>query len=141
MSHKYVDLGRVSTLPAGTSVYTMGVILHPGTLVKVAIRGKSVSQRDVLLTSPSGSMKLTLWGSVALKFNAMGQVVVVRGSWVKEHKGVKNLSLPTTGSYEVKPVGVQGVQELVAWWKEQEEMRKKGLLANLEVLKSELEHR
>ena len=71
------------------------------------------------MTSTNASLTLTLWGKVAIKFFAPKKFIAVRGAWVKEHLGMKNLSLPSSGSYQVEPVGVPEVQEMITWWKEQ----------------------
>ena len=117
-----MSIDIVSSLPAGTAVYTVGVVLTPGVLTSVPYKGKHIKQRDVVLTSPNTSIVLTLWGKIAVQFCARRKVVVVRGAWVKEYMGIKNLSLPTSGSYEVEPKGVQGVEELMAWRTQQEEV-------------------
>ena len=42
-------------------------------------------------------------------------MIVVSRAKVKVYQGVRNLSLPTSGSYEVEPRGVRGVEELIVW--------------------------
>ena len=131
---KFMDLGAVNSLPAGSSVYTIGLVQAEGRLVRVPYKGTSIIQRDVVLASPKASLTLTLWGKVAVKFFAPKKVVVVRGAWVKEHLGVKNISLPSSGSYEVEPAGVPGVQNMMAWWREQEQAAREkveGLLMDI----------
>ena len=128
---KFKDLATVLLLPSGSSVYTIGLVQDQGRLVRVPYKGTSIVQRDVVLTSTNASIKLTLWGRVAVKFFAPKKVIVVRGAWVKEHLGVRNISLPSSGSYEIEPVGVPGVEEMMTWWKKVEEAAREKVEAQL----------
>ena len=100
---------------AGTTVHTMGLVVDGGCLREVSCRGQLLVQRDVTLASSECNISLTLWGKVATDFSSEKKVIVVSRAKVKVYQGVRNLSLPTSGSYEVEPRGVRGVEELILW--------------------------
>lgn len=119
VAYKFISLASVHTLKAGKLVYVIGLVVDEGCLLEVPCKGKDVAQRDVTLASRDGSMKLTLWAKDATDFCHEGRVIAVRGALVKVFRGLRNLTLPPSGSYEVEPEGVRGVSQLVTWGREE----------------------
>ena len=101
----------MSALKLGSVVHTLGYVSEVGPIQRH--QGKTL--REITLTGPGGaSISLTLWAKMAVNFTARHRVLAVRGARLKEYEGVAELSLLTTGTYEVEPKEA-GVQEMVAW--------------------------
>ena len=70
--------------------------------------------REIVLAAPGATVVLTLWGEVATSFTAEGKILALKLAKVRTYDGIKNLSLPSHGSYEVEP-DVPEVRNLMTW--------------------------
>jgi replication factor A1 len=121
INYKLVPLAAVTEMEAGAVVDVAGWVRETGPCHTFTAKssGREVTKREVVLADSTAALTLTLWAKEAEAWTAQGRVVALRGAKLEEFQGMKKLKLGFESSFEVEPVRVPGVAELVAWAEQQ----------------------
>ena len=116
--YKFMKICELNNLPANSEVDVLAWVRQVQAVENVRARdGRDLRKREVLLVDDSAggsSITLTLWNAQAETFTEKEKVIALRRSVVKEFNGRKNLSLGSSGSYEMS-ASCPGAAELQRW--------------------------
>ena len=114
----FTNIGDLQTVEKDTTIDTIGVLKEVGETSQIISKttSKPYDKRDLTIVDNTGySVKLTVWGDTAQKFDVMPEsVVAFKGLKVSDFGG-RSLSLLSSGSMAVDP-DIDEAHKLKGWY-------------------------
>jgi replication factor A1 len=119
--YNFTNIGALQEIDKDSTIDVIGVLKEVNDVNQITSKttGQPYDKRDLILVDDSGySVKLTIWGKTATKFDAMPEsIVAFKGAKVSDFNG-KSLSLLSSGSMSIDP-DIAEAYKLKGWYDSQ----------------------